>query len=124
MRWGRSTRKFSARPAVRDIVCVPATPDLWEIRFQRGIAVETDVQIEFQGNEPAGVSATGRSTGSLPVIPGERGQAGRATIATPEFVGVRQAAQVVAIRSGGRIELDAATRPRGWVRSDWSAAAC
>ena len=36
-------------PAVSDMVRVPGTPDLWEIRFQRGIAGETSGEIEFQG---------------------------------------------------------------------------
>ncbi|HVS54595.1 MAG TPA: hypothetical protein VHD62_19725 [Opitutaceae bacterium] len=87
--------------AVSDIVRVPDTPDLWEIRFQRGIAGETDVQIEFQG-------------------PAEPARAQEA-IATPELIGVRQAAQFVAIRGGGRLELEAANPPRGWTRVDWSA---
>jgi hypothetical protein len=87
--------------AVSDIGRVPETPDLWEIRFQRGIAGETDVQIEFQG--PAGPAR------------------GQETIVTPELVGVRQAAQFVAIRGGGRLEVEAANLPRGWTRADWSA---
>ncbi|MGH7957526.1 MAG: hypothetical protein ACREH8_11015, partial [Opitutaceae bacterium] len=76
-------------------------PDVWEIRFQRGIAGDTDVQIEFQ-------------TGT------ERGQ-GREAIVTPEFVGTRQVVQFVGVRSGGRLELQAGTLPRGWTRVDWSA---
>jgi hypothetical protein len=87
--------------AVTDIVRVDGGPDIWEIRFQRGIAGDTDVQIEFQGT-------TAR----------ERGQD---SITTPEFVGARQVVQFVAVRGGGRLELDAATLPRGWTRVDWSA---
>jgi hypothetical protein len=83
------------------MVKVPGDPDLWEIRFQRGIAGETDVQIEFQG----------------PATPDQ----GRETIATPEFTGARQTVQFVAIRGGGRLELEAGGLPRGWTRVDWSA---
>jgi hypothetical protein len=87
--------------AVSDIVRVVDTPDTWEIRFQRGIAGETDVQIEFQG--PAA-----RETGQEAIV-------------TPEFVAARQTTQFVAIRSGGRLELEAGALPRGWTRVDWSA---
>ncbi|MCX6953427.1 MAG: hypothetical protein NTV51_14850 [Verrucomicrobia bacterium] len=87
--------------AVSEIVRVADTPDLWEIRFQRGIAGETDVQIEFQG-----------------LATSERGQE---TVATPEFVGARQTVQFVAVRSGGRLELEGGTLPRGWTKVDWSA---
>jgi hypothetical protein len=86
--------------AVSDIVRVADTPDTWEIRFQRGIAGETDVQIEFQGAAPR--------------------EQGRESLTTPEFTGTRQVAQFVAIRSGGRLELEAAALPRGWTRHDWS----
>ena len=87
--------------AVSDMVRVADTADVWEIRFQRGIAGETEVQIEFQS-------------------PAAR-ERGRESITPPEFVGARQAAQFVAIRSGGRLELDAGNLPRGWTRIDWSA---
>lgn len=90
--------------AVSDIVRVADAPDTWEIRFQRGIAGETDVQIEFQA--PASRSA---------------GQNAPETIATPEFAGARQTQHYVAVRSGGRLELDAPVVPRGWTRSDWNA---
>ncbi|MEY2880814.1 MAG: hypothetical protein RLZZ15_3194 [Verrucomicrobiota bacterium] len=88
-------------PAVSDIVRVPATPDTWEIRFQRGIAGETDVQIEFQGPTA--------------------GDGAREPIGPPEFVGVRAAPQFVAVRGGGRLELEAGALPRGWTRVDWAA---
>jgi hypothetical protein len=88
-------------PAVSDMVKLPGEPDLWEIRFQRGIAGDTDVQIEYQG-----------------LAAREQGQE---AIATPEFVGARQAVQFVAIRGGGRLELEASQLPRGWTRVDWSA---
>jgi hypothetical protein len=87
--------------AVSDFVKVADQTDLWEIQFQRGIAGETDVQIEFQG-----------------VATQEQD---RTSIATPVFVGARQTTLFVAVRSGGRLELDAADLPRGWQRIDWTA---
>jgi hypothetical protein len=87
--------------AVGDFVAVAGEAGLWEIRFQRGIVGETDVQIEFQGQ-------AGR-------------EAGHETVATPVFVGARQVAQFVAVRGGGRLELEAADLPHGWQRMDWSA---
>jgi len=87
--------------AVSDIVRVPGSPDLWDIRFQRGIAGETDVQIEFQGPTAGGQD--------------------RESIAPPEFPGARQTVQFVAVRGSGRLELEAHSLPRGWARTDWSA---
>jgi len=89
--------------AVSDMARVAGSADLWEIRFQRGIAGETDVQIEFQG--PAARDAN------------------REMVAPPEFPGARQAAQFVAVRGSGRLELEAGDLPRGWARADWGAVA-
>jgi hypothetical protein len=86
---------------VSDFVKVPNEADVWEIRFQRGIAGETDVQIEFQG-------AATREPDRTPIT-------------TPVFVGARQTTLFVAVRAGGRLELDATDLPRGWQRIDWSA---
>ncbi len=91
----------AAGSAVSDMVKVGGETDVWEIRFQRGIAGETDVQIEFQG-------------------PAARDQNEEA-IAPLVFVGARQAVQFVTVRSGGRLELAADVLPRGWNRVDWSA---
>jgi hypothetical protein len=88
-------------PAVSDIVRVAGSADLWDIHLQRGIAGETDVQIEYQG--PAAPAAD------------------REMIRTPEFPGAREVAQFVAIRAGGRLELEAGNPPRGWSRADWGA---
>ncbi len=88
-------------PAVSDMVRVSGSPDLWEVRLQRGIAGDTDLQIEYQ----------------VPTAP----QASRASVVPPEFPGARQVAQFVALRGGGRLELDADSPPRGWVASDWGA---
>ena len=86
--------------AVNDIVKLPNEKDLWEIRFQRGIAGVTDVQIEFQG-------------------PSTR-EHGRESIQPPIYEGTRQAAHFVSVRGSGRIELAADVIPRGWQSVDWS----
>ncbi len=87
--------------AVSDFVQVGGEADVWELRFQRGIAGETDVQIEFQGQ---------------PVREDNRDR-----LTTPEFIGARQTTLFVAVRAGGRLELEAGTLPRGWQRIDWAA---
>ncbi|MDF3058925.1 MAG: hypothetical protein K0R17_3140 [Rariglobus sp.] len=88
-------------PAVSDFAAVAGEPERWEIRFQRGIVGETEVQIEFQAQ-------AGR-------------EQGREQVATPVFENVRQAVQFVAVRGGGRLELEVAETPRGWQRIDWAA---
>ncbi len=88
-------------PAVNDLVQLPDAPDLWEIRFERGIIGTTDVQIEFQAQT-------------------DRDQ-GLESIGVPTFEATRQVTQTVAVRADGRVELAAATVPRGWQRADWSA---
>lgn len=87
--------------AVSDIVKVADEPDVWEIRFQRGIAGETDVQIEYQG---AAVREQDREALTAPVV-----------------VGARQSVQFVAVRASGRLELEVGALPRGWTRIDWAA---
>jgi len=96
---GRTVRATGS--AVSDIVRVLDAADLWEIRFQRGIAAETDVQIEYQGTAEGGRD--------------------RESVATPEFPGARPTVQFVAIRGSGRLELEAESLPRGWTRADWTA---
>ncbi|HWA24504.1 MAG TPA: hypothetical protein VG734_02435 [Lacunisphaera sp.] len=88
-------------PAVSEIVRVAGEADLWEIHFQRGIAGETDVQIEFQG----------------PAVRSQNQEAIPALV----FPGARQAVQFVAVRASGRLELEAANIARGWTKADWSA---
>ncbi len=87
--------------AVSDMVRVADAPDTWEIRFQHGIAGETDVQIEYQGESV-------RNGGSE-------------TVRSAEFEGTRQVTLYVGVRGSERLELDAANVPRGWERLDWSA---
>jgi hypothetical protein len=85
--------------AVSDILRVPGSPDVWEVRFQRGLAGETDLQVEFQS--PA-------DGGSRPLA-----------LEPPDYPGVRQATQFVAVRGGGRIELEVPAPARGWRAADW-----
>jgi len=84
---------------VNDLVKIPQEKDLWEIRFQRGIAGEADVQIEFQGQA-------------------ER-EHGQELIQPPVFESARQITQFVSVRGSGRIELAVDSLPRGWQRVDW-----
>ena len=85
--------------SVADLVPVEGEEGLYEIRFQRGIAGETTVEIEYQQ-----VSSGGGSEAIAP-------------ISLPE---VRQLSYFAAVRSGGRLELDTPTLPRGWQRADWA----
>ncbi len=87
--------------AVSDLVRLSDSPGRWEVRLQRGVIGEADVQLEFQGTTPSAKS--------------------QQSVVTPNFPGVRQVEQFVALRSGGRLELEAANLPRGWERVDWSA---
>ncbi len=87
--------------AVGDIGRVPGTPDLWEIRLQRAVAGDTDMQVEYQ--RPSASEEVAES------------------VAPPVFPGARQVTQFVAVRAGGRIEVTAGNVPRGWVRGDWGA---
>lgn len=86
-------------PAVSDLVPVDGKPGLWEIRFQRGVAGDTSVDIEFQRQT--------KDTGKEEIQP-----------VVPELA--RQMTYFVTVRAGGRLELDAATTPRGWQRADWA----
>lgn len=85
-------------PAVGDFVPVAGEEDLWEVRFQRGIAGETKVDIEFQRQ------TAGETVEIAPVVPVE----------------VRQSSYFVAVRTGGRLEIAQRSAPRGWQRSEWS----
>ncbi|HEU5078017.1 MAG TPA: hypothetical protein VFT72_02320 [Opitutaceae bacterium] len=86
---------------VSEIVRESEHGDIWEIRFKRALAGETDVQIDFQGVA-------------------DRGAPLRQVFA-PKFPDARQVAQFVALRTAGRFELEAKELPSGWRRADWSA---
>jgi hypothetical protein len=87
--------------AVADFVPVEGEEGLYEIRFQRGIAGETNVEIEFQQSTK---------------------DAGKETIQAIALEEVRQLSYFAAVRAGGRLELDATDIPRGWQRADWAVA--
>ena len=85
--------------AVADLIPVEGEEGLYEIRFQRGIAGETSVEIEYQQ------ATKDASTESIAAISLEQ---------------VRQLTYFAAIRAGGRLELDTTEIPRGWQRADWA----
>ena len=89
-------------PAVADLVRVTDAddPDLWEVRFQRGIAGETTAEIEFQ-----------RLTGEA---------ATTATLTPAALPDARQQTTFVVVRAGGRLDINANDLPRGWQRTDWA----
>ncbi|WP_367874116.1 hypothetical protein [Luteolibacter sp. Populi] len=95
---GAAATVRASGPAVGDFVPVAGEENLWEIRFQRGIAGETVVDVEFQRQTP------GETVDIAPLIPVE----------------VRQSTYFVAIRGGGRLEIVSRNEPRGWQRSEWS----
>lgn len=86
-------------PAVADLVPVEGQEGLWEIRFQRGLAGETEVEVEYQRpSADAGIESV------VPIT----------------LEGVRQITYFAAVRAGGRLELESGETPRGWQRTDWS----
>ena len=87
--------------AVADLIPIESDPGLYEIRFQRGIAGETKIEIEFQQNT--------KDTGTEIIQP----------ITLEE---VRQLQYFASVRAGGRLALSTSDIPRGWQRADWAAA--
>lgn len=85
--------------AVADLVPVEGEPGLWEVRFQRGLAGETDVELEYQ--RPSAES-------------------GGEAVAPVVLENVRQLTYFAAVRAGGRLELEPGALPRGWQRTDWA----
>ena len=85
--------------AVSDLIPVEGEPGLYEIRFQRGLAGETDVELEYQR-------------------PGKDG--GEESVEPVVLENVRPISYFAAVRAGGRLELEAGALPRGWQRTDWA----
>ncbi len=84
---------------VAALVPVKGEVGLWEIQFQRGVAGETRVELEYQrSNKDDGAEII------EPVV----------------FENVRQLTYFAAIRAGGRLELEAGILPRGWQKTDWA----
>ncbi|MEP4050423.1 MAG: hypothetical protein ABJN80_16425, partial [Luteolibacter sp.] len=86
--------------AVADLLPIEGEEGLYEIRFQRGIAGNTTVEIEYQ--QAAGDTDT-------------------ALIQPLELPGTRQLTYFSAVRAGGRLELETPALPRGWQKADWAA---
>jgi hypothetical protein len=86
-------------PAVADLVSVTGEEGLFEIRFQRGVAGETPIDIEYQRR--GGTDGTE----SIPTLSSDQ---------------LRQISYFASLRVSGRLELEAPTTPRGWQRADWS----
>lgn len=84
--------------AVADLVAVEGEEGLWEIRFQRGIAGETEVDLEYQR------PSTGGGTEQVDAL---------------VLDDVRQVSYFAVVRAGGRLELEAGDAPRGWQQTDW-----
>ncbi|MCX6877502.1 MAG: hypothetical protein NTW21_27385 [Verrucomicrobia bacterium] len=85
--------------AVADLVPVEGKEGLWEIRFQRGVAGETSVELEYQRRS--------KDDGLEQIEPLELEQ-------------VRQVVYFTAVRAAGRLELEPGILPRGWQRADWA----
>ena len=85
--------------AVADLVPVAGQEGAWDINFQRGVAGETSVELEYQ--------RASKDDGTELIQPIVLEQ-------------VRQLSYFAAIRAGGRLELETAALPRGWQRADWA----
>ena len=86
-------------PAVADLIPLEGEEGMWDIRFQRGVAGETNIDLEYQRRG---------------------GDDGSETIAVLSAEQIRQVSYFVAVRAGGRLELESGTLPRGWQRADWT----
>ena len=85
-------------PAVGDFVPVEGEENLWEIRFQRGVAGETAVDIEFQSQ---------RNDEAAQILP-------------LELIDIRQSSYFVSVKTGGRLNAEVGSTPRGWQKTDWN----
>lgn len=88
-------------PLVADSVRRTDDPQVWDVRFVRAVLGETDLRLDYQG-KPATEAV---AEWARPVA----------------VVGARQAHQVVAVRTAGRLELQTPVLTTGWQRMDWSA---
>ncbi|MDF1740739.1 MAG: hypothetical protein P1U86_16375 [Verrucomicrobiales bacterium] len=86
--------------AVSDMVRVSPDSDLWEIRLKRRVLGDVDLRIEYERRG-------GREEEREALTPA----------AFPES---RQTSYYFAVRSGGRLEVEATELPRGWQRADWN----
>jgi hypothetical protein len=85
--------------AVADIQPVAGEDGMWTLSFQRGVLGEVPVDIQYQQkNDPAGAGF------AMPIARVEDS---------------RQSTAFLALRSTGRIGLEANVLPQGWYRADW-----
>ena len=85
---------------VKEIVRIEG--DLWELRFRRGILGSVPVSIEYQ-----------RAA--------DRGKGGSEKISPAAFPKAKRLTYFMAVRTTGRLDMQAAEPARGWRRSDWTA---
>jgi hypothetical protein len=88
-------------PLVADSVRRSDDPEVWEVRLVRAVLGETELRFDYQG-KPATETV---AEWARPVA----------------VVGARSVHQVVAVRTAGRLELQAPELSTGWQRMDWSA---
>ncbi|MCF7733041.1 MAG: hypothetical protein K9N23_15235 [Akkermansiaceae bacterium] len=84
---------------VADLIPVPGEAGLWEIRFQKGITRDTEVELQYQRRTV------------------DHGQEQLTPIGLED---IRLGAYFTAIRTAGRLGLEPGQLPRGWQRTDWS----
>jgi hypothetical protein len=93
--------------SLADLVPVPGQPELWELRFERGIVhrnqdgSEKDTRVELQYQR----RTVDQGAEFLPPVSLEN---------------TRLGAYFIAIRTPGRLEVEPGPLPRGWQRADWS----
>jgi len=80
--------------------CVKIDGEQWELVFKSGVAGTTAVEIEYQRQR----KETDGKEELVPVV----------------LEQVRQTAYFSAVRSAGRLQIEAVEVPRGWQRVDWS----
>jgi hypothetical protein len=85
---------------VKEIVNVK--DDLWEIRFRRGVLGAVPVQVEYQRGA-------------------DRGKGGAEEIRPAVMIGAKRLTYFMAVRTTGRLDMQASNPASGWRRSDWSA---
>lgn len=88
---------------VGDLVRTAADSDIWEIRFKRRVVGNVEFGIEFEKRGTRENDAEQFSPASFP--------------------DVRQSTYYLAIRAGGRLELEHESLTEGWQRLDWNSVA-
>ena len=76
--------------------------DVWEIKFRRGVLGNVPVQIEYQRNA-------------------DRGNGGSEQILPAQLLETRRLTYLMAVRTTGRLDMQADKPANGWRRVDWAA---